>query len=83
MRAADQAAILHRMYDQPYLESCCRSALHRLTLAGPGGRPPELKDLPCLRRLDTMGLAEQRDDGRYGITQAGRTRHASEIMTAG
>ncbi|WP_428390630.1 hypothetical protein [Lichenicoccus sp.] len=71
------------MYDQPYLESCCRSALHRLILAGAGGRPPEPKDLPCLRRLDEMGLAEQREDGRYGITQAGRARHASEVMMTG
>ncbi len=71
------------MWDQPYLETCCRSALHRLTLAGTVGRPPEPKDLPCLQRLDEMGLAALRDDGRYGITEAGSTRHASEILSAG
>ena len=71
------------MWDQPYLESCCRSALHRLTLAGGGGRPPELKDLPCLERLHGMDLATLRDDGRYGITEAGRRRHAAEILPAG
>ena len=71
------------MWDEPYLETCCRSALHRLVLAGDAGRPSEQKDRPCLQRLDGMGLAALRADGRYGITEAGRARHASEILSAG
>ncbi len=70
------------MWDEPYLETCCRSALHRLTLAGGSGRPPDPKDLPCLQRLDAMGMAVCRD-GRYRITEAGRQRHASEILSTG
>jgi hypothetical protein len=72
--------IFGAMYDEPYLETCCRSALHRLTLVGPEGRPPGLKDGPCLARLTGMGLAEERADGRYQITPDGRARHASEIL---
>ncbi len=68
------------MYHEPYLQTCCRSALHRLTLVGQGGRPPGLKDGPCLARLTGMGLAEERPDGRFQITPAGRARHASEIL---
>jgi hypothetical protein len=67
------------MYDQPYLETCCRSALHRLILCEEVARPPGLKDGPCLARLAEMGLARQRSDRRYEITQAGRVRHALEI----
>ncbi len=67
------------MWTQPYLETCCRSALHRLTLCGKHGRPPGLKDGPCLARLTGMGLACERVDGRYEITEAGRSRHGSEI----
>ncbi len=67
------------MWNEPYLETCCRSALHRLTLVGPPGRPAGLKDGPCLERLAAMGLAEQ-DDSRYRITGAGRIRHRSEIL---
>ena len=70
------------MWNEPYLETCCRSALHRLTLVGPHGRPEGLKDGPCLRRLAGMALARQRGDGRCEITDAGRTRHASEILKA-
>ncbi len=67
------------MWDEPYLETCCRSALHRLTLCGRAGRPPGMKDGPCLQRLCEMGLAEPRHDGRYGITAPGLHRHAAEI----
>lgn len=73
---SDRAA----MWNEPYLETCCRSALHRLTLVGPHGRPPGLKDGPCLNRLTSMGFARPREDGRFEITDAGRTRHASEIL---
>jgi hypothetical protein len=68
------------MWNEPYLETCCRSALHRLTLCGDAGRPDGLKDGPCLARLARMGLAQTRPDGRYEITHAGRARHASEIL---
>jgi hypothetical protein len=68
------------VWDEPYLETCCRSALHRLTLSGRIGRPPGLKDGSCLVRLAEMGLALRRADGRYAITQAGAGRHEREVM---
>ena len=67
------------MWDEPYLETCCRSALHRLTLVDAAGRPGGLKDGPCLERLAGMGLAAERG-GRFHITDAGWERHRSEIM---
>jgi hypothetical protein len=67
------------MWNQPYLETCCRSALHRLMLAGAAGRPAAMKDGPCLQRLVDDGLATQRPDGRYEATEAGVSRHLSEI----
>ena len=68
------------VWNEPYLETCCRSALHRLTLSGAAGRPAGLKDGPCLARLAGMGCARERDDGRYEITEAGLVRHAREVM---
>jgi hypothetical protein len=69
------------MWREPYLETCCRSALHRLTLVGAAGRPEGLKDGPCLERLQGMGLARRRaGDGRFEITPEGTARHASEIL---
>ena len=70
------------MWDEPYLETCCRSALHRLLLCEAPGRPSGLKDGPCLVRLTGMGLARQRPDGRYELTPAGLDRHALEIGPA-
>ncbi|HEY3848706.1 MAG TPA: hypothetical protein VGL95_16500 [Acetobacteraceae bacterium] len=67
------------MWHEPYLETCCRSALHRLMLSGPIGRPPGLKDGPCLQRLAGMGLARTRVDGRFEVTTQGAGRHASEV----
>jgi hypothetical protein len=68
------------MWNEPYLETCCRSALHRLTLVGPQGRPSGLADEPCLRRLAGMGFATQRPDGSFAISGDGVARHASEIL---
>ncbi len=68
------------VWDQPYLETCCRSALHRLVLCGPTGRPADQKDGPCLRRLAGMGLAREGPDRRFQITESGRARHAREIL---
>ncbi len=70
------------MWNEPYLETCCRSALHRLTLCGPPGRPSGLKDGPCLERLSGMGFAILIGgrDGRFHATDAGRARHDAEIM---
>jgi hypothetical protein len=68
------------MWNEPYLETCCRSALHRLVLCADAGRPPGLKDGPCLHRLAGMGFARERADGRYEITATGRARHDSEIL---
>jgi len=67
------------MWDEPYLETCCRSALHRLSLAGSHGRPSGLKDGPCLQRLAADGLAYARSDGRYLLTDAGIHKHALEV----
>ena len=68
------------VWDEPYLETCCRAALHRLTLCGPPGRPGGLKDGPCLERMAGMGLARARPNGRYDITAAGRARHEREVL---
>ena len=67
-------------WNQPYLETCCRSALHRLVLSGAAGRPGGQKDDPCLARLAGMGLAARREDGRFAVTDAGSTRHAQEVL---
>ncbi len=67
------------MWNEPYLETCCRSALHRLTLVDAAGRPGGLKDGPCLERLAGMGLAAE-DSGRFHVTNAGRSRHRSEVL---
>lgn len=68
------------MWSEPYLETCCRSALHRLSLSGKTGRPTTEKDGACLERLATIGLAARRSDGRYLITQAGDERHDREVL---
>ncbi len=68
------------MWNQPYLETCCRSALHRLSLARGAGRPAGLADGPCLQRLAEGGFARTRADGRFELTEAGVRRHASEIL---
>jgi hypothetical protein len=68
------------MWNEPYLETCCRSALNRLRICGPIGRPPGLKDGPCLVRLAGMGFCRERTDGRFEITAEGLARHASEIL---
>jgi hypothetical protein len=68
------------MWTEPYLETCCRSALHRLTLAGPAGRPTGLADVPCLNRLAAKGLAQVDENGRFQVTQAGLARHSAEIL---
>jgi len=69
------------MWTDPYLETCCRSALHRVMLSGAAGRPPGLKDGPCLARLADMGLVREREDGRFVLTAHGIRRHAAEIAT--
>jgi len=68
------------MWDEPYLETCCRAALHRLTLIGTIGRPEGLADQPCLLRLEGMGFARRGADGRFTVTEAGVARHAREIL---
>ena len=78
--AVGRADIGRAMWNEPYLETCCRSALNRLKIAGSIGRPPAMKDGPCLLRLAGLGLARERPDGRFEATPAGLTRHASEIL---
>lgn len=73
------------MYNDPYLETCCRAALHRLSLAGTAGRPAAEKDGPCLTRLAARGLAceampSEATGARFTLTAAGIARHASEIL---
>ena len=67
-------------WNEPYLETCCRSALHRLRQMGEAGRPAGLPDEPCLHRLAGMGLAQLGLDNRFSITPAGVVRHDSEIL---
>ncbi|QHI96327.1 hypothetical protein GT348_01155 [Aristophania vespae] len=82
------------MWNEPYLETCCRSALHRLFLSGENGRPalaitegefPDfrapLKDRACLERLVQMKLAFQDGKGRFYITFQGKQRHQLEILS--
>ncbi len=66
------------MWSEPYLETCCRAALHRLKLSGAHGRPDGLKDGPCLARIAAMGFAEWRHE-RFVLTDPGARRHAAEI----
>jgi hypothetical protein len=68
------------MWNNPYLETCCRAALHRLDLSGSLGRPAGLMDEPCQLRLLTMGLCLSRNDGRFVITASGQRRHATEVL---
>lgn len=67
-------------WDEPYLETCCRAALHRLVLSGDAGRPDGLKDGRCLHRIAGDGLACQGPDGRFTPTAAGIARHRQEIL---
>ncbi|GEN64470.1 hypothetical protein [Acetobacter oeni] len=68
------------MWNEPYLESCCRSALHRLCLSGTGGRPRGLRDEPCLARLERKGFACLSADDRYRVTREGEGRHGTEVL---
>ena len=63
------------MWDQPYLETCCRSALHRLLLAGGTGRPADLKDAAAALR---SGSAEVRAamSGAYKVKRRALSRRA-------
>jgi hypothetical protein len=67
------------MWDEPYLETCCRAALRRLLLSGSAGRPADEMDSACLARLANRGFAARRPDGRFEITLSGRDRHRREI----
>jgi len=68
------------MWNEPYLETCCRAALHRLLLAGLTGRPEGTKDESCLRRVARMGLAGRHEEGRYMLTETGFERHKTEVV---
>jgi hypothetical protein len=68
------------MWNEPYLETCCRSALHRLKLSGKIGRPSGHKDGPCLMRLTELGLATARRDARYEVTSTGITCHSQVVQ---
>jgi hypothetical protein len=67
------------MWNEPYMETCCRSALHRLKLSGGAGRPSGYKDGPCLVRLAGLGLARLRGEARYEMTSAGIDWHRQVI----
>jgi hypothetical protein len=68
------------MWNEPYLETCCRSALHRLWLSGTTGRPVGYKDGPCLERLAGLGLAAPQGDARYALTGDGIYCHRRMIQ---
>jgi len=67
-------------WDQPYLETCCRSALHRLFLAGDAGRPDASLDSGCLRRLVTLGCAHEQPRLGFVITEIGLARHRRDVL---
>lgn len=71
------------MWNEPYLETCCRSTLHRARLCQGIGRPKGLRDQPCLERLVTMGFVALRSDDRYDITASGLNRHDQEVGKRG
>ncbi len=71
------------VWNEPYLETCCRAALHRLYLAGQTGRPGNQMDGPCLRRLSGMGLASGRPEGWFTLAPDGVRRHAAEVLKRG
>ena len=68
------------MWNEPYLETCCRAALHRVYLTHGGTRPAGLPDEACLRRLCGMGFAEEVSPGRFAMTAAGTARHGTEVL---
>jgi hypothetical protein len=68
------------MWRDPYLETCCRSALHRVASADSCGRPGGLADEPCLLRLARMGMVALQPEGRYMATALGMARYRSEIL---
>lgn len=76
-------AALSTVWKEPYLETCCRSALHRLCLSGALGRPNGLQDDPCLKRMQGMGFVAQSAQGRFVVTDAGVARHAQEVLKLG
>jgi hypothetical protein len=71
------------MWREPYLETCCRSALHRVILAGTSGRPASIGDAPCLDRLASIGLVIKHGDDRYHQTREGTARHTLEVLNGG
>jgi hypothetical protein len=77
---AELVADLLAVWNQPYLETCCRAALHRLYLSAPAGRPAGQMDEPCQLRLEGMGLCQFGGNGRFTINQAGQRRHAIEVL---
>ncbi|MFT8563636.1 MAG: hypothetical protein ABF742_02875 [Acetobacter orientalis] len=72
--------ILSKVWKEPYLETCCRSALHRLCLSGDLGRPEGLQDDPCLKRMQGMGFVARSAQGRFYITEEGQARHTQEVL---
>ena len=72
--------IMPAMWVEPYLETCCRAALHRLYLCGSQGRPSGAADDPCLQRLMRMSLCRHCSAGRIVLTPPGYERHAREVL---
>ncbi|HTZ71295.1 MAG TPA: hypothetical protein VMB71_11645 [Acetobacteraceae bacterium] len=68
------------MWREAYLETCCRSALHRAMLAGQAGRPGDTRDRTCLERLAQRRLVVPSGAGRYVITEAGEVAHRTIVL---
>ncbi len=68
------------MWTEPYLETCCRAALHRLFLSADKGRPAGMSDEPCLQRLSGMALCRRVAGSRYVLTESGAARHRKEVL---
>ncbi|MBS0985075.1 hypothetical protein [Acetobacter thailandicus] len=71
---------MKKVWNQPYLETCCRSSLHRLCLTGASGRPSGLRDDPCLERMQKMGFVQHSPQGRFLATDAGYARYRQEVL---
>jgi hypothetical protein len=80
LATAKQGPVDKAVWNEPYLETCCRAALHRLFLSAGSGRPAGVADQPCLKRLSGMDLCQHAADGRYRLTDAGAVRHAMEVV---
>ena len=68
-----------RDVEQTYLETCCRSALHRLWLSRQFRTPRREQGWPVPAAAGRLGLAAARGDARYEMTSVGINWHCQVI----